>query len=161
MTVAREPWRGRRARATSTVQVSRSSARPWCLAAGSIQDQGGLHPRIDSCRSITHSSGDQPMQEPRLEGRTALVTGGGRGIGRSTALALARCGARVVISGRGREALEDVAAEVRGLGGEALPVEGDVSREEDVRRLLEEAGPVDILVNNAGVIGPMAPLASS
>ncbi|HEX6506228.1 MAG TPA: SDR family NAD(P)-dependent oxidoreductase [Chloroflexota bacterium] len=98
------------------------------------------------------------MQEPRLEGKTALVTGGGRGIGRSIALALARAGTRVVITGRGQDALETVREE---LGPQAVAVAGDVSNESDVRRIVESAGAIDILINNAGIISPIAPLAES
>jgi NAD(P)-dependent dehydrogenase (short-subunit alcohol dehydrogenase family) len=79
-----------------------------------------------------------------LDGRVAVVTGGGRGIGRAAARALAREGARVTVCGRSREALETVAREI---GGEALVC--DVTREEDVARLAEI--PADILVANAGV----------
>lgn len=101
------------------------------------------------------------MQDPDLRGRTALVTGGGRGIGRAVALALARCGARAVVTARTRPQIEAVAGEIERLGGQALAVTCDVSRENDVRRLFDEVGPVDILINNAGVIHPIAPVASA
>jgi 3-oxoacyl-[acyl-carrier protein] reductase len=82
-----------------------------------------------------------------LEGKTALVTGGSRGIGRAIALELARAGATVVVGYRsGREEAESVAAEA---GGKA--VEADVSDPESARELVESAGELDILVNNAGV----------
>ncbi|HEV3477839.1 MAG TPA: SDR family NAD(P)-dependent oxidoreductase, partial [Gaiellaceae bacterium] len=82
-----------------------------------------------------------------LEGRTAVVTGGSRGIGRAIAAELASAGATVVIGYRsGAEAAEGVAGEI---GGKA--VQADVSNAEDAKRLVEEAGEVDILVNNAGV----------
>jgi NAD(P)-dependent dehydrogenase (short-subunit alcohol dehydrogenase family) len=79
-----------------------------------------------------------------LDGRVALVTGGGRGIGRAVARALAREGARVTVSGRSREALEAVAREI---GGQSVVC--DVTREDDVAKLAEI--PADILVANAGV----------
>jgi NAD(P)-dependent dehydrogenase (short-subunit alcohol dehydrogenase family) len=101
------------------------------------------------------------MREPDLGGKTALVTGGGRGIGRATAVALSRCGARVVLTARGRAEIEVVAAEIERGGGQARAIPADISWEEDVRRLFEEAGTIDILVNNAGVIQPIAPLASA
>jgi NAD(P)-dependent dehydrogenase (short-subunit alcohol dehydrogenase family) len=83
---------------------------------------------------------------------TAIVTGGGRGIGAAAARALTACGARVTVFGRTRADLDRVVA-----GGDAaLAVEGDVRREEDVARLVEEherrLGPVDVLVNNAGIL---------
>jgi 3-oxoacyl-[acyl-carrier protein] reductase len=82
-----------------------------------------------------------------LEGRTALVTGGSRGIGRAIAGALAEAGATVVIGYRsGAEEAKDVAGEI---GGRA--VQADVSDPEEAKRLVEEAGDVDVLVNNAGV----------
>jgi 3-oxoacyl-[acyl-carrier protein] reductase len=82
-----------------------------------------------------------------LEGRTALVTGGSRGIGRAIAGELAKGGAQVVIGYRsGGEEAEEAASEI---GGKA--VQADVSDSDDAKRLVEEAGDVDILVNNAGV----------
>ncbi|MHB1296289.1 MAG: SDR family oxidoreductase [Anaerolineae bacterium] len=93
----------------------------------------------------------------RLAGKVAVVTGAGKGIGRASALALAREGAHVVVASRTRADLESLAAEVEALdsGARALVVPADVSKEEDVERLAQEAfaafGQVDILVNNAGV----------
>ncbi|HET8652867.1 MAG TPA: 3-oxoacyl-[acyl-carrier-protein] reductase [Gaiellaceae bacterium] len=82
-----------------------------------------------------------------LEGRTALVTGGSRGIGKAIAAGLAEAGATVVLGYRsGAEEAEAVASEI---GGRA--VQADVSQPEDAKRLVEEAGDLDILVNNAGV----------
>jgi 3-oxoacyl-[acyl-carrier protein] reductase len=82
-----------------------------------------------------------------LDGRTALVTGGSRGIGRAIALELARAGASVVVGYRdGREEAEAVAAEA---GGRAL--QADVGSPEEATRLVQEAGELDVLVNNAGV----------
>jgi 3-oxoacyl-[acyl-carrier protein] reductase len=82
-----------------------------------------------------------------LEGKTALVTGGSRGIGRAISLELGRAGASVVVGYRtGKDEAEAVAAEI---GGRA--VEADVSSPESARALVEEAGDLDILVNNAGV----------
>jgi 3-oxoacyl-[acyl-carrier protein] reductase len=82
-----------------------------------------------------------------LEGKTALVTGASRGIGRAVAQELARAGASVVVGYRsGAEEAEAVAQEV---GGRA--VQADVSQADEARRLVEEAGDVDVLVNNAGL----------
>jgi len=82
-----------------------------------------------------------------LEGKTALVTGGSRGIGRAIAVELARAGASVVVGYRsGAEEAEAVAAET---GGRA--VQADVSDPDEAKRLVDEAGDLDLLVNNAGL----------
>jgi NAD(P)-dependent dehydrogenase (short-subunit alcohol dehydrogenase family) len=83
--------------------------------------------------------------------RTALVTGGGSGIGANIARELAGAGWDVWVTGRTAARLERVAAEI---GGQALV--GDVTNEDDVARWFESAGPIDLLVNNAGVSGPAA-----
>src|SRR5689334_11138608 len=84
----------------------------------------------------------------RLEGRTALVTGGGQGIGEAICRRLAAAGARVAVFDRSAEAAGRVAGE---LGGLALA--GDVTSEEDVAAAIKRAGAVDIVVNNAGITG--------
>jgi NAD(P)-dependent dehydrogenase (short-subunit alcohol dehydrogenase family) len=81
-----------------------------------------------------------------MPSRRALVTGGGRGIGAGIARELAEDGWEVTVTGRTAEQVEQVAAEI---GGDA--VVGDVSKREDVERMLAEAGPIDLLVANAGV----------
>jgi citronellol/citronellal dehydrogenase len=87
-----------------------------------------------------------------LDGQVALVTGGGTGLGRATALELAACGARVVVSGRRPEPLEEAAAACEGARGEAVAC--DVREEAQVDALvegvLERHGRIDLLVNNAG-----------
>ncbi len=90
-----------------------------------------------------------------MTNRTALVTGASRGIGRAIALALARAGARIVVASNEAENNEKVAAEVRELGVEALPVFVDMAAAESVQEalgaVLKAWGRVDILVNNAGI----------
>ncbi len=91
----------------------------------------------------------------RLKDKVAIVTGGGRGIGRAFCAGIAREGARVVVADIVVENARKVAEEVRGSGGEALPVAVDVSREADTAAMVKAAvdryGKVDALVNNAGV----------
>lgn len=92
-----------------------------------------------------------------IERRVALVTGGGRGIGRAIALALARAGADVAVCARTVPEIEAVAAEVKGLGRRTFFFPLDVSDRAQVaatpRTVAAELGPVDILVNNAGMHG--------
>ncbi len=92
-----------------------------------------------------------------LSGKTAVVTGASRGIGKAIALALAREGARVAVNFRENEAAAlAVVEEIKGLGGEAAAVRADVGNRDDVKRLaavtLERFGRLDILVNNAGLV---------
>jgi NAD(P)-dependent dehydrogenase (short-subunit alcohol dehydrogenase family) len=100
--------------------------------------------------------------ELNLKGKTALVTGGSRGIGRAIAARLAGAGAAVVICGRTAADLEAAARELAAGGGQVSGVVADVANEEDVARLFtrmdETYGGLDILVNNAGV-GFFRPLA--
>nr|WP_101790501.1 glucose 1-dehydrogenase [Nonomuraea indica] len=98
----------------------------------------------------------------RFAGKSVLVTGGGSGIGRATALAFAREGARVVVAGRGREPLEETVKLAEEAGGRATAITADVTRAADVERLVAGAvaayGGLDVAVNNAGVLtaGPVA-----
>ena len=88
-----------------------------------------------------------------LSGKVAIVTGGGRGIGRAIALGLAGAGAKVVVGSRTQKEIEEVAAEISRLGGKALPVAVDLTANEQLENLVNttvrEFGRVDILVNNA------------
>ncbi len=96
-------------------------------------------------------SRDTPLD---LTGSVALVTGGGRGLGRAFALALAAAGARVVATARIAAQVTETVDLIELSGGTALAMPGDVSMPDDVACLVtaaEQLGPVDILVNNAGV----------
>lgn len=98
------------------------------------------------------------MKEKKLKDMTALITGGGTGIGRVFARAFAEEGANVVICGRTMSALEKVSKEISTLGAGAKAVKADVTIEQDVENVVAQAikafGRVDILVNNAGTPGP-------
>jgi NAD(P)-dependent dehydrogenase (short-subunit alcohol dehydrogenase family) len=100
-----------------------------------------------------------------LSGKTAIITGSTKGIGRAIAEALARAGAKVVISSRKADACEEVAAHIRSEGGEAAAIACHIGKREDVEHLVSETknqfGQIDILVCNAAVnpyYGPMAGL---
>lgn len=98
----------------------------------------------------------------RLRERVAVVTGGGRGIGRTLALRFAAEGAFVAVAGPNEDSIQKVSEEIHAGGGKAAPIVTDVSDEPSVQRLVSRAtaelGRIDILVNNAGVIGPTAPV---
>jgi 3-oxoacyl-[acyl-carrier protein] reductase len=91
-----------------------------------------------------------------LQGKVAIVTGGGRGIGRASALTLARQGADIAVTARTRSEIDAVADEVRALDRKAVAIACDVTQESQVtamvKQVVEELGEPDILVNNAGVI---------
>ncbi|HLE25357.1 MAG TPA: SDR family oxidoreductase [Thermodesulfobacteriota bacterium] len=91
----------------------------------------------------------------RLKGKTALITGGGEGIGKATALLFCNEGAKVGITGRKKEKLDEVIKEAEG-GGEIIALPGDVSKEEDVKKTVQDFvnkfKKIDILFNNAGVL---------
>ncbi|MCZ6633024.1 MAG: SDR family NAD(P)-dependent oxidoreductase [bacterium] len=90
----------------------------------------------------------------QLAGKIAVVTGGGRGIGRSIAIAYAREGADLCLVSRTQNQLDEVAGEIQALGQKALTISADVTNPDQVRALAEqiknEVGRIDILVNNAG-----------
>jgi 3-oxoacyl-[acyl-carrier protein] reductase len=89
-----------------------------------------------------------------LEGKVAIVTGAGRGIGKAISVSLAKAGCRIVLAARTREQIEVVQEEILSQGGDALGVPTDLTADEDIQRLVEASqaqwGAVDILINNAG-----------
>lgn len=91
----------------------------------------------------------------RFKDKVVLITGGGRGLGRSMAMAMAREGGKVVITARTQSQLDAVAAEIKEKGGDALGVATDVSNPAQVKAAVDKAvetfGTVDVLVNNAGI----------
>jgi NAD(P)-dependent dehydrogenase (short-subunit alcohol dehydrogenase family) len=92
-----------------------------------------------------------------LDGKSALITGGGGGIGRATALAFAREGARVAVADLDAEAARETVALVNAAGGQAISLPGDMSKDGDVRTMIEAAvatyGRLDCAFNNAGIAG--------
>ena len=91
----------------------------------------------------------------RLDGKIALVTGGGSGIGKALALGFANAGAKVAVAGRRVERLEETVEEIEKLGSEGMAVRCDVTRKEEVERMVEAVverfGRIDVLLNAAGV----------
>lgn len=102
------------------------------------------------------------MTSAPLSGRTALVTGASRGIGRELALRLAAAGAAVAITARSEAALKSLQTEIEQNGGRALALTADLLDPDEVtdlvRRADDELGPLDLLVSNCGVPGPTQPL---
>ena len=104
------------------------------------------------------------LPEFTLEGKTALVTGGGRGIGRAIALVFAEAGADVAVTARSADQVEAVAAEIEAAGRKGVALTCDVADSAQVDRTVAEAterlGKIDILVNNAGraTVGPVVPI---
>ncbi|MCJ8518652.1 NAD(P)-dependent dehydrogenase (short-subunit alcohol dehydrogenase family) [Pseudorhizobium tarimense] len=98
----------------------------------------------------------------QLQARVALVTGGGSGIGKATAITFAREGAKVAILGRTKSELDKTVAEIEAEGGSAVALEADVADEDAMRaaiaKLIETYGRLDVVVANAGVNGVWAPI---
>jgi NAD(P)-dependent dehydrogenase (short-subunit alcohol dehydrogenase family) len=99
----------------------------------------------------------------RLVGKTALVTGGSRGIGKAIAAAYAREGGSVFVCGRNETDIERAVSEVRATGGDIHGLAGDIGELNHARRIvgavLERFGSIDVLVNNASLLGPRVPIA--
>ena len=96
-----------------------------------------------------------------LEGKVAIITGGGTGLGKAMALALAEEGADIVVAGRRVEPIEQTAKEVSALGSRGLAISTDVTDSQQINRLVErtlaEMGRLDILINNAGIVRGQRP----
>lgn len=96
----------------------------------------------------------------RLKDKVAIITGGGRGIGRAISSAFASEGASVVMAARTRSTLEEAAEAIRAQGGDAKAIQTDITDEKQIERMVGEAiqayGKIDILVNNSGIAGPTA-----
>jgi NAD(P)-dependent dehydrogenase (short-subunit alcohol dehydrogenase family) len=93
-----------------------------------------------------------------LEGKVAIVTGGGSGFGKATSILFAKEGAKVAVVDYNEDGARKTAEEIKNAGGEAIYVKADVSKEEDVKRFVEETvkafGKLDIIFNNAGIYVP-------
>ena len=102
------------------------------------------------------------MTQPVHSSQVVLITGALAGIGRATAIAFARAGAKLIVSGRRLDEGEKLAEEIRGLGAETEFIQADVTHEDNVGQLVDRAvarfGRLDVAVNNAGVEGTPAPL---
>jgi NAD(P)-dependent dehydrogenase (short-subunit alcohol dehydrogenase family) len=104
------------------------------------------------------------MMNPKYDfsGQVALVTGAASGLGRATAKAFAESGAAVVLVDRDQEKLTSLLNEIKGRGGKALMLAGDVSDEQVAKTAVElavtEYGSLDMAYNNAGILGPMCPM---
>ena len=85
-----------------------------------------------------------------LTGKTALVTGAGRGIGRAIAIALANTGCKVVVTARTLPEIVAVQEEILAANGQAVAIQADLTRDDDLHSLVQRCGPVNFLINNAG-----------
>lgn len=105
------------------------------------------------------------LEQFSLKGKTAVVTGGSRGIGKAIALGFARAGARVAVTSRKINDLEETAAEIKAFGGEAVPIQAHLGKmdqiQEMVNTVMKHFGRIDILVNNAGASPAMGSVLES
>ncbi len=103
------------------------------------------------------------LKDFSVEGKVAIITGAGRGIGKAIALTMAEAGADLTVIARTAKQIEQTAEEVRRLGREAFAIPIDVTKEDQVKEVVEQTlsqfGKIDILVNNAGIGPPMKPVA--
>ena len=144
---------------TQVVKGARSSLR-WHWTNWRTNDKNVIEPSW-RCANGTAPKEQTNMPHYELEGNVAIVTGGGRGIGRAIALRLAREGASVTVADLNEANARQVAQEIESAGGKALALKVDVTRKEDANRMVLETvkrfGKVTILVNNAGIGAVSAP----
>jgi NAD(P)-dependent dehydrogenase (short-subunit alcohol dehydrogenase family) len=131
-----------------------------CSAAGHVSLEGD--PAWAVAMSAPNRATDVESDDgASLAGQTAVVTGGGRGIGKAIALELAARRAAVAVVARSADEIHSVAAEIERSGGRARAIAADVACATDVSRMIHEIegafGAVDLLVNNAGLAGPFGP----
>jgi NAD(P)-dependent dehydrogenase (short-subunit alcohol dehydrogenase family) len=109
------------------------------------------------------ATGEKRTIMNKLHGKIALVTGGGRGIGRAIALELAQAGCDVALLARTREQVEAVAAEIEALGRRSIALVADVANQQQVHQAFimtkNALGPISLLINDAAVVGPIGPTA--
>jgi 3-oxoacyl-[acyl-carrier protein] reductase len=100
--------------------------------------------------------------KPNLARKIAIITGSGRGLGRASAIEMARAGASVVILSRTITELKDTENEIMALGAKVIVQQADVSKPADIKKVIDKAishfGRIDILMNNAAIIGPIKPI---
>lgn len=106
------------------------------------------------------------MSKFSLKGKTAIVTGGGRGIGQAIAIGFAKAGAKVVVTSRKIADLESTAEQIKSFGGEAFPIQSHLGKMEEIHKMVDTAmeklgGKINILVNNAGASPNMASVLES
>jgi NAD(P)-dependent dehydrogenase (short-subunit alcohol dehydrogenase family) len=154
------PWQSQRKRIASTVRIITgisTFAATWHSGAVAVPDSfQHVGPGVDIAGSagIGHLMPLPRTPSLRLDGRRALVSGGGRGIGLAAGAALAQAGAHVVFAARTAAEIEAVAAAIRAEGGSGEDLVLDVTDLAAVRAAIAAQGPFDILVNNAGTNRP-------
>ena len=167
---------GRSLAVTDVLMYSDDGERGCADATGRAGDRHLLARAVGSTRSRRRDTHEPDRTDPgrhhmsildsfRVDGKVALVTGAGRGIGRASAIALAEGGADVVIAARTAEQLDEVAEQIRSTGRRAVPVAFDVMELDRLGDLVDvavnELGGLDLLVNNAGGSMPKALLDTS
>src|SRR6202046_3611061 len=124
----------------------------------------GLGPTGPACASATHAPpvGEANRKDENMSNPVVLITGGLTGIGRAAAVAFAKKGAKVVVSGRRDEAGKALVKELRSFGSEAEFINADVRKEDDVRAMVDKTvarfGRLDVAVNNAATEGQVGPI---